>query len=378
MKFLHLGDLHLGKSLGDFDLIRDQKYILDQILEIVKNQSVDAVLIAGDVYDRAVPSEAATRLLDYFLCSLAASGVMTFMISGNHDSDERLNYGSDLFEKNQIYISAKYEGNLYKKTVTDDYGEIDIYLLPFVKASQVKHFLPDAGIENYDDAVREVLEQAEIDRTRRNVIVAHQFVTGADRSDSEETWVGGLDNVSAEVFKDFDYVALGHIHRPQKMGRETLRYSGTPLKYSFSEADHKKSVTIVELLEKGNVTVSTVPLIPKHDMRKLRGTYMDVTAKDHYTAENKMDYLQITLTDEEDVPGALQKLRTVYPNLMRLEYDNKRTRENREVQAVEAQEQKSELELFEEFYELLNNEPMKEEQTEFVEKLIQNLKEVRV
>ena len=174
------------------------------------------------------------------------------------------------------------------------------------------------------------------------------------------------------------YVALGHIHRPQKMGRETLRYSGTPLKYSFSEADHKKSVTIVELLEKGNVRVSTVPLIPRRDMRKLRGTYMDVTAKDHYTAENKMDYLQITLTDEEDVPGALQKLRTVYPNLMRLEYDNKRTRENREVQAVEAQEQKSELELFEEFYELLNNEPMKEEQAQFVEKLIQNLKEVRV
>ena len=203
-------------------------------------------------------------------------------------------------------------------------------------------------------------------------------MTGADRSDSEETSVGGLDNVSAEVFKDFDYVALGHIHRPQKMGRETLRYSGTPLKYSFSEADHKKSVTVVELLEKGNVTVSTVPLIPRRDMRKLRGTYMDVTAKDHYTAENKMDYLQITLTDEEDVPGALQKLRTVYPNLMRLEYDNKRTRENREVQAVEAQEQKSELELFEEFYELLNNEPMKEEQTEFVEKLIQDLKEVRV
>ena len=260
----------------------------------------------------------------------------------------------------------------------DQYGPISVYLLPFLKPAAVRHALQRDDINTYEEGVMAALQECEIDTTQRNVLVAHQFVTGADRSDSEETWVGGLDNVSAEVFKDFDYVALGHIHRPQKMGRETLRYSGTPLKYSFSEADHKKSVTIVELLEKGNVRVSTVPLIPRRDMRKLRGTYMDVTAKDHYTAENKMDYLQITLTDEEDVPGALQKLRTVYPNLMRLEYDNKRTRENREVQAVEAQEQKSELQLFAEFYELLNNEPMKEEQTEFVEKLIQDLKEVRV
>ena len=270
-------------------------------------------------------------------------------------------------------------GDVYKRQVLEDqYGPISVYLLPFLKPVAVRHALQRDDINTYEEGVMAALQECEIDTSQRNVLVAHQFVTGADRSDSEETWVGGLDNVSAEVFKDFDYVALGHIHRPQKMGRETLRYSGTPLKYSFSEADHKKSVTIVELLEKGNVRVSTVPLIPRRDMRKLRGTYMDVTAKDHYTAENKMDYLQITLTDEEDVPGALQKLRTVYPNLMRLEYDNKRTRENREVQAVEAQEQKSELELFEEFYELLNNEPMKEEQTEFVEKLIQNLKEVRV
>ena len=282
------------------------------------------------------------------------------------------------FENSDIYISQVYDGEMKRIVLKDQYGPISVYLLPFLKPAAVRHALQRDDINTYEEGVMAALQECEIDTTQRNVLVAHQFVTGADRSDSEETWVGGLDNVSAEVFKDFDYVALGHIHRPQKMGRETLRYSGTPLKYSFSEADHKKSVTIVELLEKGNVRVSTVPLIPRRDMRKLRGTYMDVTAKDHYTAENKMDYLQITLTDEEDVPGALQKLRTVYPNLMRLEYDNKRTRENREVQAVEAQEQKSELELFEEFYELLNNEPMKEEQTEFVEKLIQDLKEVRV
>ena len=228
------------------------------------------------------------------------------MISGNHDSAERLSFGAKLFESSDIYISQVYDGEMKRIVLKDQYGPISVYLLPFLKPAAVRHVLQRDDINTYEEGVMAALQECEIDTTQRNVLVAHQFVTGADRSDSEETWVGGLDNVSAEVFKDFDYVALGHIHRPQKMGRETLRYSGTPLKYSFSEADHKKSVTIVELLEKGNVRVSTVPLIPRRDMRKLRGTYMDVTAKDHYTAENKMDYLQITLTDEEDVPGALQ------------------------------------------------------------------------
>ena len=384
MRFLHLGDLHLGKSLGDFDLIGDQKYILDQMLAVIRERTVDAVLIAGDVYDKAIPSEAATNLLDYFLCRLAETGVKTFLISGNHDSDDRLNYGSRLFQDNQIFISSVFRGELEKYTVEDEQGEVDVYLLPFVKASQVRHYFPDAKIDSYDDAVRVIIEHAHLDRQKRNVIVAHQFVAGRSEdpvlagSESIGTQsVGLVEKISYDCFDPFDYVALGHIHRPQKMGRETLRYSGTPLKYSFSEVDHKKSVTIVELLEKGNVQINTVPLVPMRDMRKVRGTYMEVTAKESYTAENKMDYLQITLTDEEDVPGALQKLRTIYPNLMRLEYDNKRTRENREVQAVEAQEQKSELELFGEFYELLNNEPMKEEQTEFMERLIQNLKEVQ-
>ena len=378
MKILHLGDLHLGKRVNEISMIEDQKFILDQIVTLVKEEKIDAILLCGDIYDKAIPTIEAIHLLDEFLEELSDLKVKVLMISGNHDSAERLSFGAKLFESSDIYISQVYDGEMKRIVLKDQYGPISVYLLPFLKPAAVRHALQRDDINTYEEGVMAALQECEIDTTQRNVLVAHQFVTGADRSDSEETWVGGLDNVSAEVFKDFDYVALGHIHRSQKMGRETLRYSGTPLKYSFSEADHKKSVTIVELLEKGNVRVSTVPLIPRRDMRKLRGTYMDVTAKDHYTAENKMDYLQITLTDEEDVPGALQKLRTVYPNLMRLEYDNKRTRENREVQAVEVQEQKSELELFEEFYELLNNEPMKEEQTEFVEKLIQDLKEVRV
>ena len=382
MKLIHLSDLHLGKRVNEFSMIEDQKYILNEILRIIDKEAPDGVLLAGDLYDRPVPSAEAVQLFDRFLTQLAERKIPVYAISGNHDSAERIAFGSQIMSSSGICMTPVYDGKTEKYCLTDSYGEVWIHLLPFVRPATVRHGLEGEEevdeIRTYQEAVQAAVAHMEIDKRYRNVLIAHQFVVGAMRCDSEEISVGGIDQVEADVFRDFDYVALGHIHRPQKMGRETLRYSGTPLKYSFSEADHKKSVTIVELLEKGNVRVSTVPLIPRRDMRKLRGTYMDVTAKDHYTAENKMDYLQITLTDEEDVPGALQKLRTVYPNLMRLEYDNKRTRENREVQAVEVQEQKSELELFEEFYELLNNEPMKEEQTEFVEKLIQDLKEVRV
>ena len=376
MKFAHIADLHIGKRVHDFSMLEDQRYILDQMLGIFEEQRVDGILIAGDVYDKVVPSAEAVQLFDEFITRLAKLKIPVYMISGNHDSAERLSFGAKLFESNDIYISQVYDGKVKKVGLEDEYGLVNVYLLPFLKPATVRHALQRDDIESYEDGVMAALQECEVDASQRNVLVAHQFVTGADRCDSEETSVGGLDNVSAEVFDKFDYVALGHIHRSQKMGKETLRYSGTPLKYSFSEVEHKKSVTIVELLEKGSVQISTVPLVPLRDMRKVRGTYMKVTAKESYTAENKMDYLQITLTDEEDVPGALQKLRTIYPNLMRLEYDNKRTRENREVQAVEAQEQKSELELFGEFYELLNNEPMKEEQTEFMENLIRGLKEV--
>ena len=378
MKFAHIADLHIGKRVHDFSMLEDQRYILEEMLRIFDEEKVDGVLIAGDVYDKTVPSAEAVQVFDDFITKLAKMERPVYMISGNHDSAERLAFGAQLFENNGVYISPVYEGEVKKVEVEDVYGTVNIWLLPFLKPATVRHALQREDINTYEEGVVAALQGCEIDTEQRNILVAHQFVTGADRSDSEETSVGGLDNVSAEVFEDFDYVALGHIHRAQKMGRETLRYSGTPLKYSFSEADHKKSVTIVELLEKGRVEIHVVPLVPRRDMRKMRGTYMEVTARDAYTEENKMDYLQITLTDEEDVPGALQKLRTVYSNLMRLEYDNARTRENREVQAVEAQEQKSELELFEEFYELLNNESMKDEQVEFVEKLIQDLKEVRV
>ena len=378
MKFLHISDLHLGKRVNEFSMTEDQKYILKQILYIGEQEQTDGVLLAGDIYDKPVPSAEAVQIFDWFLTGLADRGRKVFAVSGNHDSPERVAFGAQLMQGRGVYLSPVYEGDITGIPLQDQYGELSVYLLPFVKPALVRHALenePEARIpESYQDAVRIAVERMKIDVKKRNLLVAHQFVTGAGRCDSEEASVGGLDNVDGAVFDDFDYVALGHIHSPQSVGRESIRYCGTPLKYSFSEAEQIKSVTVVEMGEKGNVRISTVPLVPLRDMRKIRGTYLEVTAKSFYRDFDREDYLQVTLTDEEDVPDALQKLRIIYPNLMRLAYDNSRTRQDREVEAALAVEQKSELELLGEFYELQNNQPMSGEQAAFAEALIRELK----
>lgn len=378
MKFLHISDLHLGKRVNEFSMTEDQKYILKQILYIGEQEQTDGVLLAGDIYDKPVPSAEAVQIFDWFLTGLADRGMKVFAVSGNHDSPERVAFGAQLMQGRGVYLSPVYEGDITGIPLQDQYGELSVYLLPFVKPALVRHALenePEARIpESYQDAVRIAVERMKIDVKKRNLLVAHQFVTGAGRCDSEEASVGGLDNVDGAVFDDFDYVALGHIHSPQSVGRESIRYCGTPLKYSFSEAEQIKSVTVVEMGEKGNVRISTVPLVPLRDMRKIRGTYLEVTAKSFYRDFDREDYLQVTLTDEEDVPDALQKLRIIYPNLMRLAYDNSRTRQDREVEAALAVDQKSELELLGEFYELQNNQPMSGEQAAFAEALIRELK----
>lgn len=376
MKFLHISDLHLGKRINEFSMIEDQIYILNQILEIADAQQADGVIIAGDIYDKPIPSAEAVKVFDLFLTRLADKKIKVFAVSGNHDSPERIAFGAQLMSGRGVYVSPVYDGTAARIALTDDYGELYIHLLPFVKPAVMRHILekePDADLpESYHDAVKAAVERMEIEENKRNILIAHQFVTGAGRCDSEDVSVGGIDNVDAEVFDKFDYVALGHIHSPQAVKRETVRYCGTPLKYSFSEAAQEKSVTVLVCKEKGQVQVHTVPLVPLHDMRKIRGSYLEVTARSFYQDRNMEDYVQITLTDEEDVPDGLQKLRIIYPNLMQLVYDNSRTKQNRIVEMADSAEQKSELELFEEFYELQNNQPMSEEQTEFVKRLIED------
>ncbi|MFR8169640.1 MAG: exonuclease SbcCD subunit D [Marvinbryantia sp.] len=375
MKLMHLSDLHLGKRVNEFSMIEDQKYILSQIISLLDREGADGVILAGDIYDKPIPSVEAVQLFDSFLTRLAKRKLPVFVISGNHDSVERVSFGAQLMEREGIYISQVYDGKVQNIVLTDQYGEVCIYLLPFLKPASVRHVFEEAEISTYQDALKKAIGEIEIDKSRRNVVVAHQFVTGASRCESEEILVGGLDQVDASLFDSFDYAALGHLHSPQRVGRETVRYCGTLLKYSFSEAEQEKSVTIAELKEKGNIEIRTIPLKPLRDMRKIRGTYLQVTEKSFYEGINTEDYLQITLTDEEDIPDGMQKLRIIYPNLMRLEYDNQRTRENRSVEAAEAVEQKSEAELFEEFFELQNNRPMSEQQQIFVKRLIQKLQE---
>lgn len=375
MKLIHLSDLHLGKRVNEFSMIADQRVILTQILSIVKKEQVDGVILAGDIYDKPVPSAEAVQIFDRFLTELADLSIPVFVISGNHDSAERLAFGSQLMRDAGVYLSPVYEGNIKKICLSDTYGELYIHLLPFLKPAVVRHVFETEEIESYQDAVRTAIEHMEIDCTKRNLLVAHQFVTGAGRCDSEEVSVGGLDQVDVSVFDFFDYVALGHLHSPQHVGRETVRYCGTPLKYSFSEADQEKTVTLVELKEKGNIGIIQIPLHPLHDMRKIRGTYLEVTALSFYSGTDTEDYVHVTLTDEEDIPDGLQKLRVIYPNLMRLEYDNRRTRESRLVEGTKAVDHKSELELLEEFYELQNNQPMNEQQEEFARELIRVIKE---
>ncbi len=378
MKLLHISDLHIGKRVNAFSMIEDQKYILRQILAIADSQQADGVMIAGDIYDKPVPSAEAVQLFDWFLTELAYRGKQVYAVSGNHDSAERIAFGAQLMSGRGVYVSPVYQGETAMLTVHDAYGELCIYLLPFIKPAVVRHAMEDApGMEgkalpeSYQDAVALAVERMEVDRSRRNILIAHQFVTGAGRCDSEDVSVGGVDNVDADLFDAFDYVALGHIHSPQHMKRETVRYCGTPLKYSFSEAEQEKSVTVVELGEKGRIEITAVPLVPLHDLRRIRGTYLEVTARDFYRDMDTEDYVQITLTDEEDIPDGMEKLRIIYPNLMRLEYDNSRTRQNRLIERTEEIEQKSELELFAEFYELQNNQPMSDEQAAFVARLIE-------
>lgn len=377
MKFLHISDLHIGKRVNEFSMIEDQKYILTQILHETEQEKPDGILISGDVYDRTIPTAEAVQVFDAFLTRLSEQKVPVFIISGNHDSAERLAFGSSLMGKSGIYFSKVYDGTVEKIPMQDAYGTVWIYLLPFLRPSTVRHALPERAeeVQSAADAVRIALEQTKIDDEERNVLLVHQFVTGAKRCDAEELQVGDVDQIPAELFASFDYAALGHIHSPQKVGRETVRYCGAPLKYSFSEAGQEKSITVVELKEKGSVELRTIPLKPLHDLRKIRGTYLEVTAKSFYENSDCEDYLQVTLTDEEDVPDGMAKLRTIYPNLMRLEYDNKRTRSNTEVRAAERVEEKSELELFQEFYELQNNQPMTEVQEQFVEELLRGMKE---
>ncbi|MBR4674315.1 MAG: exonuclease SbcCD subunit D [Victivallales bacterium] len=378
MKIFHLSDLHLGKRINGYSMLEDQTYILERILDSVKEEKPQAVIIAGDVYDKAMPSEEAVALLDDFLCKLSAleNRPEVFVIYGNHDSAERLSFGNRLIEKSGVHLSPVFNGKVKSVKLTDAHGTVTFHLLPFIKPSDVRNAYPEAQIESYTDAVREAIGHLDLDATKRNVLVAHQFVTDAVRSDSEDVSVGGMDNVNAVAFEGFDYVALGHLHRPQAIpGNEHIRYCGTPLKYSISEKDDKKGILVVEMGAKGDMNYRTIPLLPLHDMREIKGTYDELALKKNYEGSNTEDYIHIVLTDENDIMDAVGRLRVIYPNILSLEYQNKRTSIDTKVEQLKNIEQKTDMEVLEALYKMQNNQELNEAQCVFSEEIFKSIQE---
>lgn len=374
MKLMHLSDLHLGKRVNEFSMLEDQVYIINKIISIIDDKKPDGIILAGDIYDKPIPPAEAVELFDDFLYKLSQRNIKVFIISGNHDSAERIAFGSRLFDKSGIYLSPVYDGKISPIELNDDYGKINIYMLPFIKPVHVRRFFPDEEISSYTDAVSTVIKNMNMDNDIRNILITHQFVTGSSRTESEDISVGGSDNVDSIVFKDFDYVALGHIHRSQSCGSEYIRYCGTPLKYSFSEANDTKSITLLDINEKGNIKLDFIPLTPLRDMVEIKGTYNDLMLKSFYENTTlQEDYVHITLTDEEDIPDVITKLRVVYKNIMKLDYDNNRTRSISEISLINDMESKSPLELFDIFYESRNGQYLSDVQRDFMENIIEDI-----
>ena len=378
MKIMHLSDLHLGKRVNEFSMLEDQIYILNEIINIIDEQKPKVIILAGDIYDKPIPPAEAVEIFDDFLYKLSKRNLYVFIISGNHDSAERIAFGSRLFDKSGIYLSPVYNGKISPICIDDKYGKINFYMLPFIKPVHVRRFFPDAEVYTYTDALSTVISDMHIDTAQKNILITHQFVTGSSRTESEDISVGGSDNVDADIFKGFDYVALGHIHRSQCCDSEYIRYCGTPLKYSFSESKDIKSITMLDIKEKGNIKLDFIPLTPLRDMVEIKGSYNELMLKSFYENTSLTDdYVHITLTDEEDIPDVITKLRVVYKNIMKLDYDNQRTKKSSEINLINDMESKSPLELFDTFYELQNGKHLSDTQRVFLKNIIEEIWEYK-
>ncbi len=369
MKLIHLSDLHIGKRLLEHSFLEDQKDLFQTILLKIKEIQPDGIILAGDIYDKSLPSAEAVELFDFFLSELAKLHLPVFLISGNHDSAERIAFASNIMKESGIYISPVYHGEVKPIRLKDACGPVNFYLLPFLRPSQVRRYYPDEKIETYTDAFRILIEEMKLNKAERNVLIVHQFVAGSETSGSEEMSVGGVESVDAEVFCDFDYVALGHIHKRQTL-KGNIHYSGTPMKYSFSELKNTNGFTVVQLEDKGNLSLSYVDLSVKKELKEVRGSFEELMQDNN----RKQDYYHVILTDEEDIIDGAKKLRSVYPNLLKLDYDNTRTRTRNSILAIEKMEEKSVEELFDDFYELQNGMPMNEMQKEYFRKVVSELK----
>lgn len=383
MRFIHLSDLHIGRQLHQYNLKEDQEHILGEVVEYARMLKPDAIVIAGDVYDRSVPSAEAVGIFDWFLTALSAlkPEIPILIISGNHDSAQRLDYASGILGQKGIYIAGKLPQNreefLKKVTLQDEYGEVDFYLLPFLKPGYVRTVFDGEMPESYSKAVQMLLEREQVDTTKRNVIVTHQFYTGAGQKtetcDSEIFSVGGIDNVDVTPLLRFDYAALGHLHSAQKVGKEWIRYPGTLLKYSVSEWKQTKALHLVTMGEKGKeVHVETYPLYPLRDVKKFRGTMEELLKT--VPEEAKDDYVSITLTDETDPYRPKEQLEQVFSHILEVRMDNSRTRQ-RLLSDAEMIHMDSPLEMFGEFFQEMQGRALSEEERKAVQRLAEEMEE---
>lgn len=377
MKIFHLSDLHIGKRVNEFSLIEDQRYFLTLFLEMVATHNPSIIVIAGDVYDKSVPSTEAVEIFDDFLTAIHQRNIPIFIISGNHDSPERLGFGSRIMESKGVFLSGSFQGTLPKTKIKEQGLEVNIFSLPFIKPSTVRRYFPDASIETYQDVVKTVIENAQISSEEINVLIAHQFVTGGGalpkRYESETITIGGQDNVDVSLFQPFDYVALGHLHGPQSVGRETVRYCGSPLKYSFSEKNNQKTVTVVHIENKDSIALEFLPIRPLREMREIRGPLEKLISEEVVSLAPRDDYLRVILTDENEIIDAIGRLRAVYPNIMNLSFENSRTNGNRVAEALENVTKKNNLELFVEFYEKQQNRELDKEKLAIIREALEKI-----
>lgn len=381
MKILHLADLHIGKNVLEQSMIEDQEYIIEQIIKKIKKEKIDIILIVGDIYDRSIPTSEAVNLLDNFLKILIKDlKLKVFIISGNHDSKERLNFGSKIFEEEGLYICTSYEGNIKKVELEDKYGKINIYMLPYIKPIEIKKYFEDTEINSYNDAIKNIIKKEKINKDERNIILSHQFVTAGntepDKSDSETLFLGGTENVDVSNYDKFDYVALGHIHGPQRIGRDTARYAGTILKYSFSEVNQKKALTVINYKEKGNLEYKLIPLVPIRDMRVIKGPIEELLKEENYIGTNRNDYIRAIITNEEPIYDAIGQIKRVYPNTLRLDIENSKFLQNSEnkLSNIDEIKKRDELELFNEFFQFQNNIELNKMQTKIMKNIISEVK----
>ena len=382
MKILHLSDLHIGKIVLEQSMLDDQKYMLNQIIEKIKEEKIELVLISGDIYDRGVPPSDAVTVLNNFLKVLIKDLYLKVcIIAGNHDSKERLNFGSEIFKSDGLYISSIYNGNIDKVELEDEYGKLNIYMLPYIKPIEVRQFFEeDVDVSSYHNAVKEVILKENINEKERNIILSHQFVTSGgiepEKSESETLYLGGTENVDVSCYDKFDYVALGHIHGPQRIGRDTARYAGTILKYSFSEVHQNKSLTVIDFKEKENLKIDLIPLKPLRDMRVIKGPIEELTKEENYSKTNREDYIRAIITNEEQVYDAIGQLRKIYPNVLRLDIENSKAKIDSEAKLSDLDniKKKDEVELFNEFYKYQNNQDLNEVQLEIIKNVIKEVK----